>query len=469
MSSSAGNWVQTEFETTDFGDLRLKKRLFHVATQLASKFGGNISSSFNHWKEIKATYRFFSNNKVNIQTILQPHIDKTVQRAKAHNRVLLVQDTTYFNFSDRAQTQGLDIIQKNKRSKENEGLMLHNTLVISDQGLPLGLIDQHFVSRKQLHCQDESGKHSRKNVKEKESIRWIKGIAKANTMDFGDTQTIHVADRESDFYELFREAAELGENVLIRASQNRAINKTHRREPSSTYLFDYLKDKRAQGKTTLPIQVNEKGKKFRQACVSVIYDTISMPAPENKTVNKDGHLPMVELSAIMVIERNPPKDSAPLCWVLLSNLPVKTVDEALEKVNWYSLRWNIELFHKVLKSGCQVEKSQLRDAERIKKYIVLKSIIAWRLFWLSRYYLQNKTESCLSVLTHEEWSILYRKSTKSKTLPETPSSIDVAYIWIAKLGGYIGRRSDPPPGMISLWKGWQRLMDMVEDYRDICG
>lgn len=171
----------------------------------------------------------------------------------------------------------------------------------------------------------------------------------------------------------------------------------------------------------------------------------------------------------MAVERNPPAGHEAVCWVLLTDLPVLTLEAAVEKIQWYTLRWNIELFHKVLKSGCAVEQAQLRHAERLKKYITVKSIIAWRLLWLSRYCKQDNQANCLVVLTEDEWSVLYRKTHKTKQLPDIHSTVEEVFIWIAKSGGYIGRRTDPPPGMISLWRGWQRLMDMVEDYRDICG
>ncbi len=127
------------------------------------------------------------------------------------------------------------------------------------------------------------------------------------------------------------------------------------------------------------------------------------------------------------------------------------------------------MFHKVLKSGCGVEKAQLRHADRLKKYIVLKSIVAWRLFWFARAHEHHKDDCCTVALTDVEWSILYRKTVKTKRLPSVPPTIGEAHLWIAKLGGYIGRTTDPPPGMISLWRGWQRLMDMVEDVNDIYG
>ena len=171
----------------------------------------------------------------------------------------------------------------------------------------------------------------------------------------------------------------------------------------------------------------------------------------------------------MAIERRAPSNQSPIFWVLLTNLEVQSVDQAIEKVRWYALRWNIELFHKILKSGCGVEQAQLRHADRLKKYIILKSIIAWRLFWFSRVHENHKQDGCLSVLSEIEWKILYRKSNKTKSLPKQIPTVGEVFIWVAKLGGYIGRASDPPPGMISLWRGWQRLMDMVDDYYDIYG
>ena len=270
-------------------------------------------------------------------------------------------------------------------------------------------------------------------------------------------------------YEFYRDAADLGEQVLVRASKNRSINKRFRRETPSILLFDHLKAKKAQGKVTVTMQVNGK-KKYRKAELSIVYRPITMPPPPNKTVKKDGpNLPMVPLCAIMAIERHPPRNQAGIFWVLLTNMDVRSLDQAIEKVRWYSRRWNIEVFHKVLKSGCGVESAQLRHADRLKKYIVLKSIVAWRLFWFARVHERNKDDCCSTVLSKREWVILYRKTKKTKSFPRTPPTVGEVLIWIAKLGGYIGRTTDPPPGMISLWRGWQRLMDMVEDYDDIYG
>jgi len=473
VEGSASVWVQSEFAGIDLGDERLNRRFRLIVTQLAKHCGKTLASSFKQWKEIKASYRFFANPQVKENEMLSPHIEQTVSRIKAHDTVLLLQDSTYLDYNNRPKTEGLDLTCRSQSSTVSEGLILHNTLAVTDEGIPLGLLDQTFIDRKSFYGKNFAEKrkirHWNRPIEEKESIRWINVVRKCHRFDFGQTQTIHVADRECDLYEFYRDAVDLGENVLVRASKNRSINKDKRREIPSCLLFDHLKAKKAQGKVTVTIQVNGK-KKYRQAELSVVYRPITMPPPPNKTVKKDGpNLPMVPLCAIMAIERRPPRNQAAIFWVLLTNMEVESLDQAIEKVRWYSRRWNIEVFHKVLKSGCGVEKAQLRHADRLKKYIVLKSIVAWRLFWFARVHERNKHDCCSTVLSKLEWSILYRKANKTKILPPKPPTVGEALIWIAKLGGYIGRATDPPPGMISLWRGWQRLMDMVEDFDDIYG
>lgn len=473
MESSIRAWVEAEFDGIELGDQRLNARFKDIATQLAKQLGKTIASSFTYWKEIKAAYRFFANHKVTEAKMLAPHIEQSVDRVRAHRRVLLLQDTTYLDFTDRTKTEGLDVTHRHQSSTLSKGLMLHNTLAVSETGIPLGLLDQRFIDRKQFHGKNHEEcrqmRHSNRAIEEKESVRWLDIIKGAQQYDVGDTEIIHVADRESDIYELFRDAIDLEAKVLIRASKNRAINKETRREVPSIFLFDHLHAQKEQGVINIQLQVNDKHK-FRAAKVSIMFTPISMPAPPDRTVEKDGaHLPMVPLYAIMASEKTPPPGHAPICWVLLTNLAVTTLEEAVEKVNWYSYRWNIEVFHKILKSGCGVEKAQLRQADRLKKYVVLKSIMAWRIFWLTRTYEAHQEENCLTVLTDDEWPILYRKIKKSRYLPPHPPTVGEIFMWIAKLGGHIGRRSDAPPGVISLWRGWQRFTEMVDDYHDICG
>jgi Transposase DNA-binding/Transposase DDE domain len=469
MDSSIENWISSEFSNIELGDVRLVKRFKSIMAGVIKKSESNISSSFASWSEIKSCYRFIANDKFDEKAILSPHRDKTIERIKQEPTVLILQDTTYLEYN-RAKTVGLDHINRTAVTRNPiEGLILHNALAVTTYGVPLGLVEQIFVERKSFHgARACRGSEKKKPIKDKESIRWLNILRKSNALEMGKTKTIHIADREGDIYELYQEAKLLNENFIVRVKSNRTINKVKRREPPKEYLFDHLEMKKAQGRLEIDIQVNGK-KKFRKANLSIVFSPVSIPPPPNRTVNKDGtNLFNIELFAIMAIERNPPKNIDPIKWVVLTNLSVKTIKKAIQYITWYSYRWNIEIFHKILKSGCGIEKAQLRDGKKLKKYITLKSIVAWRIFWLTRTFERNKDRQCDTVLTKDEWTILYKKFNQNR-LPVEPPLIRDVYCWIGQLGGYINRKSDLYPGIISIWKGWTRFMDLIEDYYAFCG
>lgn len=473
MTSAAASWIEHEFADVQLGDARLDRRYRTVLVDLTRHCGKTVCRSLARSPaRMKAAYRFFDNARVRIGDMLAPHVNRTAERVRASDAatVLVVQDTTVLNFAGRAKTANLDIVNTGSTGTKSRGLLLHNTMAIgADDGTSFGLLDQRFVDRQQVHA-DEAlpARSDTLAIADKESRRWIDVIGDVHAMDLGSSRVVHVADREADIYELFRNAAALGEHVLVRASDNRAIDKASRSEKAHTWLFDDLMGRRAQGTTTVEIQVNGK-RKFRSATLSIIHRRISLPAPQGKTEARDGALPMLELTAIMAIEKNPPNARDKLCWVLLTDLPVETLEEAIEKVGWYSLRWRIETFHKVLKSCCQVETAQLGDADRLKRFVVAKSVVAWRLFWLRHLGEQEREASCEAVLEAEEWQLLYRIEHRTTRAPKTAPTAAEALLWIAKLGGYLNRKSDPEPGVISLWRGWEQLSEMVDNYRAICG
>ncbi|MHB1949443.1 MAG: IS4 family transposase [Gammaproteobacteria bacterium] len=471
MSCSTTAWIEKEFVNSDFNDHRLTSRFKNILLAMSKKAQQTIGSTFNSWGDTKACYRFIGNEKVTNEIMLSSHKNETINRIlQEKTKILLIQDTTYFDYNARAKTSGLDSVMRQSKSGEAiKGLMLHNTMAITTSGIPLGIIDQRYIDRKEFH-EKESRKFRYCNnpIELKESFRWIQVIQDAHGFMPEKKDVVHVADREADIYELYRDVADLNEHFIIRASVNRSINKEKRREAPKEKLFDKLETMKAQGKISIKLQVNNK-KKFRTANLSIIYTSVSIPPPPNKTMTKDGkHLPFVTVQAIMAIERNPPKLVKPIKWLIITNLEIGNIEQAIEKVTWYSYRWNIEIFHKILKSGCSVEKVQLRNAERLKKYITLKSIVAWRIFWLTRVLNKFENQSCDLVLSEKEWHILYQKINKKKP-SKIPPTVKEVYYWIAKLGGYIGRKSDSPPGIISIWRGWTRLMDAIEDYYDFCG
>ena len=215
MSCSASTWINNEFGTINLGDERLNRRFKVIATQLARHCGKTLASSFREWKMIKASYRFFANPKVNEMKILAPHIEQTVARIKAHDTVLLLQDSTYLDYNNRPKTAELDQTFRSKFSTASEGLILHNTLAVTDTGTPLGLVDQRFIDRKSFignnHSESRKTRHWNRPVEEKESVRWINVVKQNHLVDFGHTHIVHVADRECDQYEFYRDAVAMQE------------------------------------------------------------------------------------------------------------------------------------------------------------------------------------------------------------------------------------------------------------------
>lgn len=472
--SSLTEWINGEFQGINLGDKRLDERFKNVALGLAKNSEKNICSSFSNWGETKAAYRFFNNPKVTCESMHFPHRKRTLQRIQKHNKVLLLQDTVFFMYGDgRTGTKNLDICSEHRKSKrEVNGLMMHGQLALSTDGVPLGLLEYDFIQRDKLLGKTNRKKYSHMQlpISHKESQRWINFVHSASLEDIGSTEAVHIADREGDIYELYRDCTLLEQSFVFRACYNRVINKSKRRSPPKEKMFDLLEKQKAQGVRRIKIQTLGRGKKYRTVKLSIIYKEVTLSPPPNKTVNKDGEcLLMLPLTAIMAIERNPPKGVRPIKWVLLTNMPINSIEQAEEKIRWYSLRWNIELYHKILKSGFALEKSQQRDGDRLKKYIIMKSMLAWRIFWLTRFCSISSSKSCEEILTSHEWKILYIKFKKRKNFPSRPPSVKDVTIWIGKLGGFLGRTSDGLPGITSMWRGWTRFMDLIEDYEAFCG
>lgn len=259
MMTSAQAWIEREFAEVRLGDKRLDERLRAILVDLSRHCSKTLSRSFSgQLAPMKAAYRFFDNARVSITDMLAPHVRRTTERVRASDAdtILAIQDTTCLNYSGRDKTSGLDIIKTASSGTRTEGLLLHNTMAACPDGRSFGLLDQRFIERKQTH--DEALLKERSDtlpIEDKESRRWLDVIKEVGELDFGDRLLVHVTDREGDIYELFRDAAELGEHVLVRASDNRVIDKTHRSEKAGCWLFDDLMSRRAQGTTKVRVQV----------------------------------------------------------------------------------------------------------------------------------------------------------------------------------------------------------------------
>ena len=175
-------------------------------------------------------------------------------------------------------------------------------------------------------------------------------------------------------------------------------------------------------------------------------------------IGKQKQYPELWLTVIHAEEKKKPKNRNKIIWKLMTNLSVTSAKEAIEKVYWYSLRWKIETFHKILKSGCKAESSKLRTASRLANLLAVFCILSWRIFWMTMLNRCNPKEPITLVLTKKEIELLnFLMKSKGKTQINLSNFI----IKIAKLGGYLARSSDPPPGNIVMWRGISRLTDIM--------
>jgi hypothetical protein len=295
-------------------------------------------------------------------------------------------------------------------------------------------------------------------IEEKESYRWLEALEKTVKLTPEGIRVVSVCDREADIYEMFALAQERHAPLLVRATENRCLQADEAKK-----LWPKLERQPSQGELSVHINGNDK-RKQRQASVSIRFCTVKLRPPWRPEQKK---LPVITLQAILVREDNPPEnlaelgDHEPIEWMLLTNSPVKDFTDALQIVAWYCCRWQVEVFHKIIKSGCRVESCLLQTAQRLQNYIALMCIVAWRLHWLT-YINRNEPDlPCIHILTYVEWQALYMRINKTTQFPTTPPTVRQAVRWIAQLGGFLGRKSDGEPGITTIWRGWQRLQDLA--------
>lgn len=474
-------WAEKEFEMLDLEDERLNQRLIKISQQISENPQSPINKACGNWGDAKAAYRFFQNQNVNYQTIVGTHTDMTKIRSEQENTILAIQDTTYYNFSNHPKTQGLGILSRFSGEHKNEiltlGLCMHTTIGITPEGLPLGLLDQNIFSRKDISLEKKELKKKSHNmalpIEEKESVCWLNSMRKTVSLfnDNDKKKVVTIADREADIYDMFLLADRMNTNVLIRASYNRKINRTAiHSDISGEYLWDFMKKQKSKGIIKVKVPKKDNQPEHMATC-EIKFSKINIFPPRNRKGSKEGNLNL-DLYAIHILEKNPQKSTPQIEWMLLTNIPVINYQEAVEKIKWYCLRWRIEVYFKVIKSGFKVEDCRLENADRLIRYLAVISIIAWRVYWLTLVSRTSPDLSSLIFLNEFEWKILFVKFNSNKKIPKCPPSMKQITIWIAQLGGFLARKGDGDPGVTHIWRGLKKLSDMIEGakiIKDICG
>lgn len=483
MSENEMGWAEQEFDDVNLGDKRLNARLIKICDRFSESPESPINQACEDWAETKAAYRFFQNDNIESQEIIKTHKAKTMKRAQKHKTVLAIQDTSYCIYTHHPKTKGLGKLSlkkgKNIDKIYSNGLIMHTCLGVSTTGLPIGLFDQKISVRTAIRPENErkvGGRyiHDILPIEEKESYKWLESLIETPKCN-EDTQIITVCDREADIYDFFRLSDQLKAPVLVRASQNRTINKSSRyTEKNVIKLWDYMLNQTEKGTYDIEIPRKQKTKhskehEARTATVSVKFAPFRFPPPRNHIRHCKEKVSDINMFAVYVYEVNPPDNEDAVEWMLLTNIPVNSFEEAYEKVSWYCLRWRIEMYFKVLKSGFKVEDCRLGDADRLIKYLTVMSIVAWRLFNITLMARTNPETPCTEYLANDEWKVLFFKTHKNEKIPETIPNMGEVVIWIARLGGFLARKNDGFPGTIALWRGWKRLSDLVDGWNLAAG
>jgi hypothetical protein len=464
VGTESVEWVTQEFARADLRDKRLDRRLLKTAQQLAKSPASPINEACGNWASTQAAYRLFNNPKASTPGILKPHWEATASRmAGCGGAVLVMQDTVFFSYGSHVKTRGLGSIGKSNAAHDR-GLIMHNALAFTTSGVPLGILSQSIWARREIPEEDYQEKIERLQVtaiEEKESSKWL--IALRQTLERAPVgvPVVTVADRESDFFEFLTHAKELRAKYLIRARTDRKL--VPEDSAGCVRMLEALSEAPALGTMTVEVPGNG-SRKARTACIEVRVAQVAIQAPQRRGAHAkaSGSSEPVAVTLIGATEQSPPAGSDSISWVLLTNLPVKDFESATEKVRWYGKRWGIEIWHKVLKSGCKVEDCMLEEAERLKRYLTLFSIIGVRLMHVAYLARAHPDLPATEVFSAAEIQVLHLRVTKA--LPPAEQSLTLREIvrMLGKLGGHLGRKGDGEPGVLILWRGWMRLYESVE-------
>jgi len=457
------SWVYEETSECKLGDARLNRRLGAILEAIGDRPGKSLPTAFQDWANTKAAYRFFANESVSEDKILEGHFAASALRIKATDGpILILQDTTEFSFKRSAPEKiGFTKVATGSKGKDGRrqkhkicGLLMHASLAITPEGLPLGLTAAKFWSRdkfKGTTALKRKINPTRVPIDQKESIRWLDNLRRSSDLTGAPERCVHIGDRESDIFELYCLAQDLGTNFLVRSCVDRLA------EDGNTTIAQVMAGLQSSG--THQIEFCDARGKLQQAVLTVKFTTMTVRPP----IGKQKKYRHQELQIIHVEELNPPEDRPAIFWKLITNLPVETHEDAVHKLGWYARRWSIETFFKTLKTGCRIEDVRLTTADRLANYIALCCVVAWRISWLTILRRQAPTTAPAAVFTETERILLERKIPSSRK----NETRDLAFYMtaVARLGGYLDRNSDPPPGTTVIWRGFTRLSDLDDGFR----
>ena len=493
-------WVGLEFGPAPLGHARLARRLVTCATILAEDPMESFPSAAQGKRAlVKGRYRFLDHpaeSALTPENILAPHRERTLVRMQKQGAVLCVQDGTDLNFAEPGGGAGLGRIGQNRHSEGPCGLHLHSTLAVSEEGLPLGVLRLEFDAPQdaeepvpgesspadpgatdqgagpETKSPDKSGKKKKKKRKkkppeERKTQRWVRGLrdCAAVAERLPGTRVVSVMDREADFFDLFAEQRRLGGvDLLVRAKHNRNLPAAAG-ERETPKLFDWIRSRPGQARLAIDVarvstrnQSESALREARTAQVTLRWQAVSLPATEDSASRRE---PPVEVWAVHVAE-GAAAAAKPLEWLLLTSEPVRTQADAERALRRYRLRWRIEDWHRVLKSGCKVQDYANRSRERLERAAAINAVIAWRLHLMVQ--LGRETPELPAETLFSDIEIRVLNDFARERGEPLPTDVGQAVLLVAVMGGYLKyrRKHYAVPGVEVLWKGYVRLATMAQ-------
>lgn len=476
-------WAIEEMKTADLNDKRLNERLTILLSQLGGRPTASIPEACGGHAETTAAYRFFDNERVGFDDVLQPHIDSTRRRIAAKPVAILVQDTTEINVTRPAQqVVGAGPLDGNER----RGFLLHPLHAFTPDGTPLGTVHAEVLNRddKPAPAAPKSrAERQREPIEEKESYRWVQTLrqAKEEAQRAPNTRIVTIADSEADIFEFLAEAQGEPHDIdwIVRACQNRALVKPNSKTKQKTSdsgapaesTMNLLRERLLQSEVLFTHTVNVRGRKAKVACetrgrrqsresrkalVEVRAAQVVLRAPWRH----DRKLPDVVVNVVLVSEIAPPSDEPAVEWILLTSLPIDNVEPVRLAIEYYCVRWLVEVFFRTLKSGCRVEARLFEHIDRLLPCLAIYLIVTWRTLFVCRLGRAFPDIDCEAVFEPAEWKGVYQFIHHCPPPAKPPTLAEMVRL-VAQLGGYVNRKRPDPPGPQTVWLGMQRTHDIA--------
>jgi len=476
-----------EFADADLNDLRRSRRLPALAAGLAKAPAESISAACGGWAESMAAFRLLNNGDFAAGELIRPHQRKTVERCRDHDCVIAIQDTSELDFTPMKSVEDLGPLNDETR----RGFFIHGHYVVSGQGLPLGLLGADIITRDDEHFRCAAQRKTLP-IEDKESHRWIEGYRKACELarQLPDTEVFSVSDREGDIFELYAEwrsaPSEACAEWVVRANQDRALwrgdgeddededeenkkdedEEAEEDEDSPDKLFAAVRQAPSLGEIEFEVPATTgtkkvKGKRVptRRGARTVRQVVRAMEVTPRPPYRKAGKLPKVTFWAVLAEEPDPPEGEEPIRWLLLTSRRITSFEEARRIIGIYLRRWDIEVFFRVLKTGCRVERMQLKSREALVRALMVYLVIAWRILYLTHLGRRCPDLPCGCVFEEAEWK---SACAVVRRPPEAAEPTLREFIGIiGKLGGHLGRKCDGDPGAQVIWRGLTRVRDFA--------